>query len=199
MPKADVEARIAAAAFRLLARNSWSKTTLVSVARAADVSWDDLLKEAPSRAALVGLMLRRAAVDTAKRYRPERGIRSARERLFDVVMSWFEAQGSRKAALRSLYVGLRHEPLTLMALHGDIVASAEWLLALAGVESDAGAPVRAACIGGIMARALPVWFDDDAELGKTMAQVDRDLRRVERFLWPDKKAPPRARGRSRAR
>jgi hypothetical protein len=197
MPKPDPESRLANVAFRLLAENAWNEMTLASVARAAKLSWDDVLKTAPSRTALVGLMVRRTGAETARRYRPDRASQSARDRLFDVLMTWFEAQSSRKAAIRSLYDGLRKEPLTLLSLRGEIAAGAEWLLALAEVDCGAAAPVRAACIGGIMAHALPAWFEDDAELGKTMAQVDRDLRRVERFLWPTPK--PQARRKAKPR
>ncbi|HTT84792.1 MAG TPA: hypothetical protein VMF67_15045 [Rhizomicrobium sp.] len=199
MPGSDAEARIAAAAFRLLATESWNRMTLASVARAAKVSWGDMLRTAPSRAALISVLLRRAAVDTAKRYRPDRAAPSARERVFDAIMSWFEAQNARKEAVRALYGGLKQEPLTLLALRGDIVAAAEWLLALAEADAGAASSVRAACIGGIVAHAMPVWFTDDAHMGKTMAQLDRDLRRVEHFLWPPEKSQHQKRRKSRPR
>jgi hypothetical protein len=173
--------------------------TLASVARGAKLSWDEMLEAAPSRAALVGVMLRRAAADAAGRYRPDRTMQSARERAFDAIMSWFEAQNARKEAVRSLYEGLRQEPLTLLSVRSDIVASAEWLLAIAEADAGSASSVRAACIGGLVARALPVWLSDDEDMGKTMAQLDRDLRRVERFVWSREKSQTRARSKSRAR
>jgi AcrR family transcriptional regulator len=199
MPRFDTEARIAAAAFRLLGREAWNGLTLASVARSAKVPWDEMLKTAPSRTALVGVMLRRAAADTAKRHRPDRVAKRMRDRVFDAIMSWFEAQNVRKEAVRALYDGLAREPLTLLALRGDIIASTGWLLALAEADAGAAAPVRAACIAGIVARALPVWLSDDKDMGKTMAQLDRDLRRVERFLWPPEKPRPQTHRKSRSR
>jgi AcrR family transcriptional regulator len=198
MPKASAEARIAAASFRLLSREPWSRLTLASVARSAKVPWDELLTTAPSRAALVGVMLRQAASDAAKRYRPDGAAPNPRERVFEAIITWFEAQTPRKDAVRALYDGLRREPLTLLSLRGDLIASAEWLLALAEADAGPGASVRAACIGGIVAHALPVWLSDDADLGKTMARLDRDLRRVEHFLWPQKRNV-KARGTSKPR
>jgi hypothetical protein len=199
MPKPDVESRIAAAAFRLLAKEPWSRMTLASVARAAKVSWDEMFKTAPTRAALVGVMLRRAAAETARRHRPDRATQTARERVFDAIMSWFETQNARKEAVRALYEGLKREPLMLLSLRSNFVASAEWLLALAEADAGVASRLRVACIGGLMARTLPVWLSDSDDLGKTMAQLDRDLRRVENFLWPRGKAPPRARRKSAAR
>jgi AcrR family transcriptional regulator len=197
MPGADVESRLANAAFRLLGKEPWTRVTLASVARAAKVSSDDLLRAAPSRTALIGLMLRRAAADTTKRYRPDQTL-NPRERIFDTIMSWFEAQSSRKEAIRSLYDGLRREPLTLVMLRGEFVGAAEWLLALAEADAGAASSVRAACIGGVVAHVLPVWLSDDEDMGKTMGQLDRDLRRVERFLWPAEKPRQKAHRKSRS-
>ena len=192
MPRADVESRIANATFRLLAKEPWSRVTLASVARAAKVSWDEMLRTAPTRAALVGLVLHRAGADTAKRHKPDR-MQNPRERVFDVIMCWFEGQNSRKDVIRSLYDGLRREPFTLLALRGEFLAAAEWLLALAEADAGTASTVCAVYIGGVVARVLPVWFSDDEDLGKTMAELDRDLRRVERFLWSAEKSKPNTR------
>jgi AcrR family transcriptional regulator len=199
MSRPDAEARLAAAAFRLLAKEPWNRLTLTSVARAAKVPLEELLRIAPSRAGLVGVMLRRAAADTAKHYKPDRSARGTRECVFEAILSWFEAQNARKVAVRSLYDGLRCEPLTLLLLRSDFVLSATWLLALAEDDAGTASPVRAACVGGIVARVLPVWLADDEGMGKTMAQVDRDLRRVERFLWRSEKPHQKPRRKTRAR
>ncbi|HEX4159823.1 MAG TPA: hypothetical protein VHY79_15260 [Rhizomicrobium sp.] len=199
MPRPDAEDRIAAAAFRILAKEPWTETTLASVAKSAKVPWDEVLQIAPSRAALVPVMLRRAAADTAKRYRPDRATQNARERVFDAIMSWFEVQSARKQAVRALYTGLRREPLTLLSLRREFVASAEWLLALAEADAGAASSVRAACIGGLVAHALPVWLSDDEDMGRTMAQIDHDLRRIERFLWPREKPKRKTRRKPRPR
>src|ERR1700683_5459988 len=149
MPRADVESRIATAAFRILAREPWSRLTLASVARAAKVSWEEMLKTAPSRAALIGALLRRAAADTARLYKPDRASNSERERVFDAVTSWFEAQNARREAVRAMHDGLRREPLALLSLRKEFGASAEWLLALAEADAGAASPIRTACICGL--------------------------------------------------
>ena len=187
MPRAAAEIHIADAAFRLLAKEPWSGITLASVARAAKLSWAQMLDIAPSRTALVGVMLRRAIADTAKRYQPDTTTQSPRERVFDAILSWFEAQNARKKAIRALYADLRREPLTLVSLRGDFADAAGSLLALAENDAGAASSVRAMYICGVIGRALPVWLADDDNMGRSMAQIDRDLRRVERFLWPAEK------------
>ncbi len=192
MPKLDREARLAAAAFRLLGKGSWRDLTLAAVARAAKLPWPDVFSIAPSKAALPGLLLRRLGAETARRYKPDRASKGARERVFDVAMTWFDVQRSRKAAMRSLYDGIKRDPLALLPARGDILAAADQIRALAEADTGASAQVGTAILAGVLMRAVPIWLDDDHEMGKTMARLDRDLRRIERFLWPRSTRPRRA-------
>lgn len=180
--KRDSESRLAAAAWRLLASRPWRQVTIASVARSAKLPWDEVLDVAPSRAELIAILLRQATRDAARRYRSDGNLESARERLFDVVVSWFEAQQPRKKAMRNLYRDLVREPLTLVALRGHIIRLSEGLLALAEVDTGLSPTLGAAGLAAIIARAIAVWLKDDSEMGRTMAQIDRDLRRLEWLL-----------------
>lgn len=184
MPKPDPQTRLADAAFRLLAEISWADLTLASVARTAKIPIAELLETAPSKPALLGVMLRRLSGETARRYRPDRESQGARDRAFDVCMTWFGLQQPRKKAMRALYNGLARDPPALLSARGEFVAAAEWILALAEADAGPALRIRAAVLAGMIARAMPVWLADDDEMGKTMAQFDRDLRRAERLLWP---------------
>jgi AcrR family transcriptional regulator len=184
MPKPDPQTRLADAAFRLLAESSWADLTLVSVARAAKIPAAELLEVAPSKPALLGVMLRRLSGELARRYRPDRESQSARDRTFDVCMTWFGLQKPRKKAMRALTNGLSRDPPTLLGARREFVAAAEWILALGEADAGPALQIRAAILAGMIARAMPVWLADDDEMGKTMAQLDRDLRRAENLLWP---------------
>jgi AcrR family transcriptional regulator len=173
---------IAAALLRLLAKNTWSSLTLSAVARSAKLPLAQMFALAPSKPALVGVVLRELGRATAERYKPDRESRDPRERIFDVAMTWFDVQQRHKKALRNLYGGLRRDPFALMAARRDILASAEWLLALAEADSGASLPWKIAAFAGVLARATSVWLDDDAGAEKTMAQLDRDLGRIARLL-----------------
>jgi AcrR family transcriptional regulator len=184
MPKPDLQIRLADAAFRRLAETGWADLTLASVARAAKVPITGLLETAPSKPALLGVMLRRLSGETARHYRPDRESQSARDRTFDVCMTWFGLQKPRKKAMRALYTGLSRDPPVLIGARREFVAAAEWLLTLAEADAGPAVQVRATILAGLVGRAMPVWLADDDGMGKTMAQLDRDLRRVERLLWP---------------
>lgn len=183
MPNPDPQTRLADAAFRLLAEISWADLTLASVARAAKVSPADLFEAAPSKPALLGVMLRRLSGELARRYRPDRASQSARDRTFDVCMTWFGLQKSRKKAMRALTNGLSRDPPALFGARREFVAAAEWILALGEADAGPALRIRAAILAGMIARAMPVWLADDDEMGKTMAQLDRDLRRAENLPW----------------
>ncbi len=180
MAKLSNEDRLADAALKLLAKKRWADLTLGDVAKAAKIPLAQLQSLEGGKAALVGLILKRLGAETAKRYKPEKGSGSSRDRIFDVAMIWFEINAGRKPALRSLYEGLKFDPLTLIAMRAEFAGAGSWLLTLAQADTGSLLSLRAIGLALIMARALPVWLDDDEEeMMKTMAQLDSDLSRTE--------------------
>jgi hypothetical protein len=179
MPKPIPKTRLAAAALKLLARQGWSELTLAATAKAAKIPFAELAPIARAKPALIGIVLDLVGGETAARYKPDSGAESARDRLFDVAMLWFDMWGPRKAALRALHDGLKRDPLALIAARGDILAAASWLLALAEADTGSASALKAAGLAGALARAIPVWLDDGKDLAKTMARLDGDLRRGE--------------------
>ncbi len=186
MAKPDPGTKLADAALKLLAKTSWSELTLAAAAKTAKIPLADLRDVASGKPALIGLILTKLGSETASRYRPD-AQSSARDRVFDVAMTWFEISNARKPAMRALYDGLKRDPLSLLAARGEIVAAASWLLTLAEADTGPAIPVRALALAGAIARAFPVWLDDGKDLAKTMAQLDADLRRADWLLGEKKK------------
>lgn len=172
--------KLADAALRLLAKTPWRDLALADVAKAAKVSLAQLQALRGGKPALIGLILKKIGAETAKRYRAESD--TARERLFDVAMAWFEANARRKPAIRSLYEGLKFDPVTLISERGEFLAAAHWLMTLAKADTGPAITARAAGLALIIARAIPVWLDDDAEMTATMARLDSDLSRAGGFV-----------------
>ena len=171
--------RLADAAFRLLVKDGWNALTLAAVARAAKVPLADLHALAPSKPALLGVMLARAGEDTARLYKPDKSSENERDRIFDVALTWFESLNTRKPALNALQDGLKRDPLALIAARGEFVGAAEWLLVLAEADHGRALPLKAATLAALLVRTLPVWLEDDKEMGKTMARLDTGLRRAQ--------------------
>ncbi len=176
MAKSDPKMQLAQAALKLLARKRWSDLTLSEVSRTAKLPFASIQRIVPNKEALLGAILEHFAAETGRLYRRDRKNDDVRDRVLDACLTLLESMSARKPALRSLHDGLSRDPLTLLSARSEIVAAAGWLLALA--EADAGAfpQLRAAALAGIVARAIPVWLDDDKEMNDTMAQLDKDLR-----------------------
>jgi hypothetical protein len=109
---------------------------------------------------------------------------SERDRLFDVLMRRFEAMAPYRAGVRSLARSVRRDPALGCAMAMLAERSAGWMMAAAEIS---GGPLirRVKRTGAAMAfaEAMRAWLDDDDPgLGKTMAALDRALRRGERVL-----------------
>jgi hypothetical protein len=106
-----------------------------------------------------------------------------RERLFDVLMRRIEALAPHKEAVRSLIRSASRNPCLALALDGFAVRSQQWMLTAADI--DAAGPrglIRAQGLALLYARVLRVWLDDDDPgLARTLAALDRELARGQRW------------------
>jgi AcrR family transcriptional regulator len=128
----------------------------------------------------------------------------ARERLFDVLMRRLELLTPHKETVRSLLRSARGNPGLALALGCSGTRSQQWMLAAADI--DAAGPrgmIRAQGLAVLYARVLRVWVDDDDPgLARTMAVLDRELARGQRwagFLDDLFRLLPRPRRRSEPR
>lgn len=174
------EGRVIAAALGLAAEKRWADITLVQIAERAGVTLVDLKNHFASKGeiltALSGLvdneMLRRL---------PTRGPDlGARDALFEVVMSRFDVLEPYKAALRSIGKDVSFDPTRLPSL----LTSQRWMLEAAGISADGlDGGVRVTGLATVYASVFRTWLDDDdAGLARTMAALDRRLRRGEQAL-----------------
>jgi hypothetical protein len=108
----------------------------------------------------------------------------ARERVFDVMMRRLDALTPYKAALRRITFALRQDPLSLAALNRQGINAMRYMLAAAGISTEGplgGLKLQGAVI--VFANTMQTWLDDDdPALARTMARLDRELRRGERVL-----------------
>jgi len=72
----------------------------------------------------------------------------------------------------------------------SIDALLPWLYLRGISQADTGPAVqaRALALAAIIARAIPMWLEDDAEMAATMARLDSDLSRMDGF---GRKSPSR--------
>jgi len=172
--------RILAAALRSAASKSWGEVTLLDIAEAAELPLADLRKEFASETDIIAALLRAVDDEVLKRAAKRSEGQEKRDALFDIIMTRFDVLGPHKAALKSIHASGPAD----WALAGPFLSSQHWMLQAAGIAADGttGA-LRVAGLGVTYATVFRVWLDDDDPgLARTMAALDRRLRRGERTL-----------------
>jgi AcrR family transcriptional regulator len=176
------EDRVIDTALRLAAAEDWRAVGMARLAAEASVDLATLYELFPVKAAvLVGLMRRvDRAVLAAVMAEPVEG--SPRDRLFDVLMRRFDALRPFRAGLAAIAAS-GVEPLGGLALVGPFQRAMAWMLEAAGLASTGlTGRIRIAGLAVVYAQAFRVWLDDEsADLGKTMAALDRGLAQAERW------------------
>jgi AcrR family transcriptional regulator len=180
-------------AFELIAEEGWSRLSLVAVARRAGVAPAQVYRELQSRGALLGALSRR--IDEAMLGVEEADLTGLppRDRVFELMMARLEALVPFRPGLRRLSREARGDPCLTLGTACRLDRSLAWLQDAAGLRrSGLRARLARQALAAAYAQTIRVWFKDEAaDLGKTMAELDKQLRRVEIFAGLRE---PRARG-----
>ncbi len=172
------------ALMRLAAEQPWNDIEIGDIAREADISLAQFREMFPSKGAVLGGLARIIDTTVLKGDSTDLAEEPAHERLFDVLMRRLDAMAPYKTALRRISYALRGDPLTMLALNGVALNSHRFMLAAAGIDTE-GPLGNVKVQGTVIAfnRVVQVWLDDeDPSLARTMAALDRELRRGERFM-----------------
>lgn len=175
---------IVQALMRLAARQPWNDIEVTDVAREAGVSLAEFRDLFPSKGAVLGAFSRMIDKEVLEGTTDDLAEEPARERMFDVIMRRLDAMTPYKAALRRISDAVRGDPLTLAALNQVALNSQRFMLAAAGISTEG--PLGLLKLQGaalVFANTLETWLDDDdPALARTMARLDRELKRGERVL-----------------
>jgi hypothetical protein len=175
----ELRLALAEAALKVAAGQAWRDANLYMLAQAAGRPVADFAPATPGDAVdAVEWLFDRAmamgasAADLAA---------PVRDRLFDILMRRFEAMEPHRLAVRSIEEGQDRDPAQAAAAHHRHVRAARFALALAGLEADGLAGgARAQGLAVILAQVRAAWRQDgDGDFVKTMATLDKALRRAE--------------------
>ena len=174
------KSRLIEAALKLAADRPWSEVSLVDVAAAAGMNLAEVRAVAGSKSQLVAAFLRQIDEKVLAQVKGRTEGQSARDTLFEVIMSRFDAMMPMKAAVKSFASAGQMDTTLIM----PFLNSQRWMLAAAGIDADGPTGlVRTAGLGAAYMSAFNVWLaDDDPGMAKTMAALDQRLRRGERTL-----------------
>lgn len=180
---ASARDRIIDALMALLAEKPIGEIGLADVAEAADVPLTTLREDFDGKLGILAAFSRRIDLMVLAGGAPDMSV-GPRDRLFEAEMRRFDALRPYKAALRGLARSARRDPGLACALHGLAKRSQKWTLVAAGIHHG-GILGRVALEGAVLvyAEAMRTWFDDDDEdSARTMAALDRALRRGEQAM-----------------
>jgi AcrR family transcriptional regulator len=180
----DKRQAIVDALMDLAARRPWREIEINDVAQAAHVSLAEFRDLFPSKGAVLGALSRRIDRQVLEGTTEDLAGEPARERVFDVMMRRFDALEPYKEALRRIFRDLQYDPLSLAALNQVSLNSMRFMLAAAGIGTEGplgGLKLQGAVL--VYSNTMRTWFeDDDPTLARTMARLDRELKRGERVM-----------------
>ena len=183
MPLASTLRRdLARAALAVAAHKPWRTVTLADLANEVSRPVSDFYAASLGEAAdCAEEAFDRAIAEGVEELDPDQ---SVRDRLFELIMRRFEAMEPHRAAVLAMEQGQDRDPILLTAAHQRHVRCARWVLALAGLEADGmTGQARSQGLGVIIGQARAAWRGDDAgDFAKTMASLDRNLRRAEEMF-----------------
>ena len=185
-PTAPMDKRkaIVEALMDLASRRPWHEIEITDIAKAANVSLAEFRDLFPSKGAVLGGLSRIIDKQVLEGTTDDLAGEPARERIFDVLMRRFDAMQPYKEALRRISQDLQYDPVSLAALNQVALNSQRFMLAAAGINTEG--PLGTLKLQGavlVYANTMRTWLeDDDPAQARTMARLDRELRRGERIL-----------------
>ena len=175
--------RLLDAALDVIAANGWRAATMAEIALRAGVSLADLYALFPSKPHLLAALL--AHTDRRVLAAPVAdAAEGARDRLFDVLMRRFDALQPHKGAYLRLMRELPFDPPAMRALLPRLVRAMRWMVEAAGLSASGPAGfLRTRGLALIYLNSLRTWAGDDSpDMARTMAALDRDLRRADALV-----------------
>jgi AcrR family transcriptional regulator len=175
--------KIIAAFMELLATHPIEEIGFANIASRAEVSLSEMRGEFGSTVAILAAHIKEVDRQVLAAGDADMAEEPARERLFDVLMRRLEVLAPHKEAVRSLVRSAGRNPGLAFALNGMAVRSQQWMLTAADIGANGPkGMLRAQGLALLYSRVLRVWVnDEDPGLARTMAALDRELGRGQRW------------------
>ncbi|MGH6718577.1 MAG: TetR family transcriptional regulator [Alphaproteobacteria bacterium] len=177
----DARDAIIDAALALAGRQGFTDTTLADIAEEAGVGLAEVQRQFGSKGAILTAFVRRIDAAVVAGTPAALAAEPPRDRLFDVLMRRFDALAPHKDAVRALVSARLADPLALAAALCRTAGAMGWMLEAARIPTGGARGrlrVKALTLG--YAAVLRTWLRDDSDdHAKTMAALDRLLRRGE--------------------
>ena len=179
--KAEIPNHVVDSALRLAATEGWRRMTLRDIAAEAGLSLAEVHAVHRSKSGILAAFVRRVDDAVLPEDDAELLDESPRDRLFDLVMRRLDAMAPHKEGVAAVVRDLSADPAWALCHAPTFMRSMDWMLEVAGLAAGGcRGRVRAAGLGAVYLSTLRVWFmDDSPDMARTMASLDRQLRRVD--------------------
>ena len=175
--------RIIDAAMSLAAQSRWREVTLSNIAVEAKISLVQLHEIFRSKSQIVAALVDR--VDRAVFAETEVAVESEpiHDQLLDLLMRRLEELAPHKNGIASILRDTTCDPGTAICASIDMLRRMAWCLEAVGVGSTGVAGrIRTKGLAAIYLSTLLVWLRDDSpDQGRTLAHLDKCLRKAERL------------------
>lgn len=188
----DIRAKTIDAAMAIAAEGGWRRASLRDIAERAGVPLSALHARMPCKTAILAEVVRSADREVRGRDLGFEAEDTPRDRLFEVLMSRFEALAPHRQGVAGLVRDLPGDPLSGLLLAPTLLTSMATMLEAAGIAGFGPfGLLRAQGLAAVWLATLRVWLDDETpDQSRTMAALDRNLRRAERLAMLIDRAPP---------
>jgi ubiquinone biosynthesis protein COQ9 len=168
--------------WKLVAEQGWQRLSLHALAAEAGLTLAELRARVPHKGALPR-MFAKSVDEAVLRGTPATASGSARDRLFDVLMQRIDALQPHRDGVIRLGREMRTDPLLVLMLAPQLAASMAWMLEAARIDtSGMNGALRVQGLCGVWIATLRAWEKDEgADLGHTMAGLDKALDQAEKI------------------
>ena len=182
--KAEIPQHLIDTALRLAAERGWAGLSLGDIAAEAKLPLSKIYPVFSSKAAILAGFSTMIDAKVLAELDEEDEEGDARDRLFDVLMSRFDALQPYRAGLGNILYDLLRDPAAAACALPGLQRSMALMLEAAGLSaSGPKGLIRIKGLAAIYLASLRVWLRDDSlDMAKTMAALDGYLRRVEGLL-----------------
>ncbi len=191
--KAEIPKHIVKTALDLAADRPWAEISMRDIASAAGVPLAAVQAHYPTKSAILEAFTRMVTAEVLAdddAFDPDE---PPRDRLFDILMRRFDALAAHRQALTALLKNVPREGLSAVGMALAVREAMAWMLEAAGIQTAGLAgQLRIGALMVVWLATLRVWVKDDSpDLAKTMAALDRHLRRADRMVggFPGSEGP----------
>lgn len=181
---ADPRAALRESLLRMVAAGGWRDLSYADIAKDAGLSLAAAYEAYSSKGAILTGIGRDIDARLFASLEDDPLDGSPKDRLFDLLMRRFDALNDHREAYAALAWELPRTPVEAGCLALQLRRSLANMLEAAGLSaSGLRGALRIEGLGALYACALRVWLKDEtADLSKTMAELDKRLGQVERWI-----------------